>query len=65
MNILIKDTVINLDRFIYAEISTSRTVRVWVEGLSHLNYLSIGVKNYEEGLSVLNEIVEKSNEKKN
>ena len=65
MTIQIKDIVINTERFIFAGFGNSSTIRIWMEGMpSPTHYITIRVKNYEEGLEVLAEINEKCNKKK-
>lgn len=64
MTIQIKDVVIKTNRFIYAEIASSKSVKVYLEGLPEgRNFVSVDVKNYEEGKKVLEEINDKMNKK--
>lgn len=64
MTIQVKNIVINTERFIFADLGNSSTVRIWLEGMpSPTNYIIVRVKSYEEGLEVLAEINDKCKKK--
>ena len=60
MTIKIKDKVINSQRFVFADLFSTNSVRICLEGLPDPhNYIYIKVKNSAEGEKVLDEINEK------
>ena len=64
MTIQIKDIVIKTNRFIYAEIASSKVIKIYLEGLSEgRNFVCVDAKNYEESKKLLEEINNKMNQK--
>ncbi len=64
MTIQIKDVVIKTNRFIYAEIVSSKLIKVYLEGLpDNRNFICIDTKNYEESKKLLEEINNKMNKR--
>ena len=64
MTIQIKDIVIKTNRFIYAEIVSSKLIKIYLEGLPEgRNFVCVDAKNYEESKKLLEEINNKMNQK--
>ena len=64
LTIQIEDVVIKTNRFIYAEIASSKLIKIYLKGLPEgRNFVSVNTKNFEESKKLLEEINNKMNKK--